>query len=161
MSYAVVRRVPNTQDVLEASIDEMDVLADMCVEESQGFCPVDEGDLVSTIRSEREGYDVEIIAGGIPGPNKFVHYAQVVHNGGGRGRNAYPRPFLTQGIEVALEEFATIQKSRLYESFYYGDESEIDVEIFAQTYRANVPSPVGRIPKGQPGAGRFFKLPKA
>jgi len=160
MSYAVVRRVPNTQDVLEASIDEMDVLADMCVEESQVFCPIDEGDLMLTIRSEREGFDVEIIAGGIPGPNKFVHYAQVVHNGGGRGRNTYPRPFLNQGIEAALGKFATIQKSRLYESFVSGD-SEIGVEIFVQTFRANVPSPVGRIPKGQPGAGRFFSLPKA
>lgn len=70
---------------------------------AQRLCPVDEGDLVTTIRSElgndSVGPHVRILAGGMMGPNKFVDYA--AHVEGGTSRMA-AQPYLRPAVDQAV-----------------------------------------------------------
>lgn len=40
----------------------------------------------------------------------LVHYAKYVHFGTGRGRNSFPRPFLTKALQESKEEILEILK---------------------------------------------------
>ena len=174
--YAVVREVPSYSEILAASQDEMSALADVCVEESQIVCPIDTGRLMQSIRSDRDGYVVEIIAGGIIVRAKLVNYAEVVHEGTGAGRNSVPRPFLDQGIEAGLIRFRTLQEQRQYESFDGIDLLVRDPFGTRMMYQSDVllrysagsnvfgfgGTLIGRVPAGQTfgksRGGQFFSL---
>lgn len=72
---------------------------------AQQLCPVDEGDLKSTIRVEGEGGSRrrQVKAGGISGPNKYVNYAPYVEYGTARSP---AQPFMhpaADAIDVGAE----------------------------------------------------------
>ena len=171
--YAVVREVTSRAEILEGSRDEMDRFTDVCIEESQNVCPVDTGRLLETIRKEEEGLDWIIIAGGIVVRGKLVHYAEVVHQGGGDGANAVGRPFLDWGIEAAISKFEVEQEQRQYRSYnpisYASDpftgETISNWRIFERysagpSVRGFGDTLIGRVPAGTPGGrgGQFFSL---
>ena len=57
--------------------------------------------------------DRMLVAGGLlinPNTGRICDYAQVVHDGGGIGRNARPREFMTIALEIMEPELMTIME---------------------------------------------------
>lgn len=77
----------------------MDRVGTESVKAAQRLCPVDEGDLISTIRYRRDGLKVTIAAGNMAGRTKFVDYARYVERGTSR---AAAQPFLRPGVTRAV-----------------------------------------------------------
>lgn len=175
-NWAIFRELPDWDDIMIAAAPGMIEFGEIAQRAAQVRCPVDEGRLIQTIRLEEMGLHLVLVAGGLVIRGKYVHYAAIVHDGLGRGRNAIPRPFLAQGINAALR----VLERQQYGTPSYGPtpvlvpdpygavgsyfaSNMVTKSSIVQAYA--VPShigfgttPIGRVPKGQPGAGRFFSL---
>ena len=102
---------PEPEELNIAAADDFLEFLNRCVVLSKGSCPVDKGDLRSTIRVEDYIWpnDGTIAAGdqvGITGI--FVDYADLVHNIGYYPHGPGPRPFLRWGIAGARGELDEI-----------------------------------------------------
>ena len=91
-----LEKLPNTIDLVtsEGILEG----ADLIVIYGKEFCPVRRGDLMRSIRKEREGKTVKIIAGG-----GAVDYAAYVHEGTSR---MPARPFLEQAVRIVAPQIA-------------------------------------------------------
>ena len=98
---------PEPEELNIAAADDFLELLNSCVLHSKVVCPVDQGDLQSTIRFEdyRWPNDGTIVAGGEVGiTGVFVDYAVQVHDIGYPPHGPGPRPFLRWGVDRALGE---------------------------------------------------------
>jgi HK97 gp10 family phage protein len=98
-------------------------LADEAVERAKDRCPVDTGNLKTTIRKEYptgdESKSIYVSAGGMMGtasPPQEVDYAIYVHEG---TRSMVARPFLEQGAREAVRVLKWGQTGKLFTSNIY------------------------------------------
>ena len=98
---------PEPEELNIAAADDFLELLNSCVLHSKVVCPIDQGDLRSTIRTEDYTWpsDGTIVAGGEVGiTGVFVDYAVQVHDIGYPPHGPEPRPFLRWGVDRALGE---------------------------------------------------------
>ena len=163
--WAYVKTLPSEEEVMRAGWERVLSFGEEAVHQSLLVVPVDKGNLLLTIRVEQLGESLMLVAGGLQVRNVYVDYAAIVHDGLGRGRNAWPRPFLQWGIEAALTKLAlehgTIWGRDVVADPFTGTQSFKQLVVSQYAVPSHIgfgTTPVGRIPKGQPGAGRFFSL---
>jgi HK97 gp10 family phage protein len=107
-------RLPQIRAGLAAAADRgVDRAADHIVNLAQQLCPVDEGDLRSTIRKEGDAGTGErfVKAGGISGPNKFVDYGAFVEYGTDKSP---AQPFFfpaVEAIDISIEVEVEVRKA--------------------------------------------------
>ena len=120
MTYSEPFRVfpPTPEEILAAGDDIIAEIADDAVHiEAPLFTPIDEGDLLETVRWVRYGPSLyALLAGGEFGRTKFVHYADLVHEGLGI-HAGNPRPFLEWAWEAALSGYQSREREFSHSPF--------------------------------------------
>ncbi|MGB9180060.1 MAG: hypothetical protein WCB68_12505, partial [Pyrinomonadaceae bacterium] len=94
----------------KAAFDRNTILAGLCADIMRQLCPVDEGDMISTIRVMLvpEHGEAHVLVGGIPGrvTGKMVSYVQEVNYG---TQYEEAQPFIEPAVQLAIDRARSVE----------------------------------------------------